>query len=74
MFPNKKISELVGSRIRVEIKGEKGLLEGNLVSVDEHLNLYMTETVEIVDGNCSRVLGSVVLRGNNILLVMPVNE
>ncbi|MHC1567752.1 MAG: LSM domain-containing protein [Candidatus Syntropharchaeia archaeon] len=74
MFPNKKVQSLIGTRIQVEMKGEKSLLEGTLVSVDDYLNLYMTNTKEIVDGEQTRMLGSVVLRGNNIVLINPVEN
>lgn len=65
---------LIGSRIQVEMKGEKNILEGKLESADDYLNLYLTDTAEIVDGEKKRNLGSVVLRGNNIVLIIPVQE
>ena len=74
MFPSKKVQNLVGSRIQVEMKGEKCVLEGLLMSADDYLNLHLTNTAEVVDGEKSRVLGSVVLRGNNIILLNPVND
>jgi small nuclear ribonucleoprotein (snRNP)-like protein len=73
LFPSKKVQNLVGSRIQVEMKGEKCVLEGLLMSADDYLNLHLTNTVEVVGGEKSRVLGSVVLRGNNIILLNPVN-
>jgi len=48
------------------------VLEGILNSVDEYLNLHLLETVELVDGERTRSLGSVILRGNNIILITPV--
>ncbi|MBI4363001.1 MAG: LSM domain-containing protein [Euryarchaeota archaeon] len=72
MFPNKKIQELVGTRVQVEMKGEKHLLEGTLASMDDHLNLYLTDTSEMTNGTKSRSMGNVVLRGNNIVLINPV--
>jgi small nuclear ribonucleoprotein (snRNP)-like protein len=56
------------------MKGEKCVLEGLLMSADDYLNLHLTNTAEVVDGEKSRVLGSVVLRGNNIILLNPVND
>ncbi len=73
MFPNKKIQTLIGQKIQVEMKGDKNILEGTLKSADDYLNLYLTSTTEIVGGERKRVLGSVVLRGNNIVLINPVN-
>lgn len=74
MFPNKKVQTLIGSRIDVEMKGHKNTLEGRLESVDDNMNLHLLDTVEISDGVKLRSLGSVVLRSNNIILLIPVRE
>ncbi len=73
MFPTKKVQSLVGSKIQVEMKGSpRYVLEGILNSVDEYLNLHLLETVELIGGEKTRSLGSVILRGNNIILISPV--
>lgn len=72
MFPTKKVQSMIGSRVQVEMKGDEQLLEGMLESVDDYLNLHLLDTVEIVDGEQMRSLGQVVLRGNNIILIIPV--
>jgi U6 snRNA-associated Sm-like protein LSm5 len=74
LFPNKKVQALIGQKIQVEMKGEKNILEGTLVSADDYLNLHMVDTTEILNGQRLRNLGSVVLRGNNIILLNPVKE
>ncbi|ATZ61161.2 MAG: LSM domain-containing protein [Methanosarcinales archaeon Met12] len=74
MFPNKKVQELVGSKIRIEMKGKKYVLEGMLKSADDYLNLHVVNTVELLDGEKSRALGSVIIRGNNIIFINPINE
>ncbi|MDI6639517.1 MAG: LSM domain-containing protein [Methanocellales archaeon] len=74
MFPNEKVQGLIGSKVQVEMKGEKCTLEGILESVDDYLNLHLVNTTEIIDGERARALGSVVVRGNNIILINPVNE
>ncbi len=63
---------MIGSRVQVEMKGDVHILEGELESVDDYLNLHLLDTVEIADGERLRSLGSVVLRGNNIILIIPV--
>jgi len=63
---------MIGSRVQVEMKGDIHILEGELESVDDYLNLHLLDTVEIADGERLRSLGSVVLRGNNIVLIIPV--
>jgi small nuclear ribonucleoprotein (snRNP)-like protein len=74
LFPNDKVKGLIGSKVQIEMKGEKCTLEGILEIVDDYLNLHLTNTTEIVDGERARALGSVLVRGNNIILVNPVNE
>ena len=72
MFPNRKVQSLIGSTVQIELKGEKNILEGKLVSADDNLNLYLKNTVELSNGEKSRVLGSVILRGNNIIFINPI--
>ncbi|MCZ7393301.1 MAG: LSM domain-containing protein [Candidatus Methanoperedens sp.] len=74
MFPTKKVQSLIGSVVRVEMKGDKHTLEGRLESADEYLNLHLVDTYEIADGVKARSLGSVILRGNNIIILCPVGE
>jgi small nuclear ribonucleoprotein (snRNP)-like protein len=56
------------------MKGDLHLLEGTLSSADDYMNLHLVDTVEIANGERLRSLGSVVLRGNNIILVIPMEE
>lgn len=74
MFPNKKVQKLIGSKVQVEMKGDLHLLEGTLQSADDYMNLHLVDTAEIADGERLRSLGSVVLRGNNIILVVPMEN
>ena len=70
VLPIKKVFSLVDSRIAIEIKDEGRQLQGRLVAVDEYLNIHMDETVETNRGT-RRNLGTVVIRGNNILTIAP---
>lgn len=72
VLPIKKVFALVDSKISVEIKDEGRKLQGRLVAVDEYLNIHMDETIEYVDNQRGRSLGTVVIRGNNILTIAPV--
>jgi small nuclear ribonucleoprotein (snRNP)-like protein len=74
LFPNKKVQKLVGSKVQVEMKGDLHILEGTLKSVDDYLNLHLMDAVEIADGERLRSLGSVVLRGNNVILIIPAED
>ncbi len=60
------------SKIIVEIKDDGRKFQGRLIAVDEYLNLHIDEATEISEGSKERNLGSVVIRGNNILSIAPV--
>ena len=72
VLPIKKVFSLVDTRILVEIKDDNRKLQGRLVAVDEYLNIHMDETTEFVDDQRGRNLGTVVIRGNNILSITPI--
>ena len=74
MFKSKRIQGMIGKKVHVEMKGEKSVLEGILRSVDDYLNLHLSAVSELQDGERKRVLGSVVVRGNNIVLINPMKE
>jgi len=74
LFPTKKLQSMVGQKIQVEMKGGQHILEGILESSDEYLNMHLNNTVEIIDGEKSISLGSVVLRGNNVIIINPVDN
>lgn len=56
------------------MKGDLHILEGTLESADDYLNLHLEGAVEIFEEERLRTLGSVVLRGNNIILITPVEN
>ncbi len=72
VLPVKKVFSLVDSKIVVEIKDDGRKLEGRLMAVDEHLNIHMDETIEYLGEQRERSLGTVVIRGNNILTIAPL--
>ncbi|MCU0632001.1 MAG: ribonucleoprotein [Methanolinea sp.] len=71
VLPIKKVFSLVDSRVTVEIKDDQRKLQGRLVAVDEYLNIHMEDTSEYVNNQRGRTLGTVVIRGNNILSIQP---
>ncbi|HJJ65265.1 MAG TPA: ribonucleoprotein [Methanocorpusculum sp.] len=72
VLPIKKVNSLVDTNIVVEIKDEGCKFEGLLVAMDEYLNLHLEDAVEITAAG-RRNLGCVVIRGNNILSIAPLN-
>ncbi len=74
MFPNKRVQGMIGRKVHVEMKGERIALEGVLRSVDDYLNLHLSAANELHAGEKKRLLGSVVVRGNNVVLINPLKE
>ncbi len=72
VLPIKKVYSLVDSTISVEMKDEGRIFQGTLVAVDEYLNLHLEDSIETTDAANKRELGSLVIRGNNILSIAPV--
>lgn len=64
------LSKSLGSTVLVRLKGGREL-RGVLFSYDQHLNLVLEDAEEIRD-NKTRQLGTVILRGDNVVLVSPV--
>ncbi len=74
MLPSQMVRSLIGRKIRVEMKGEESNLVGKLESVDDYMNLYLTNATEYKNGEKIRTLGDLVLRGNNVILIQPYEE
>jgi small nuclear ribonucleoprotein (snRNP)-like protein len=72
VLPIKKVFSLVDSVIAVEMKDEGRIFQGRLVAVDEYLNLHLEESIETTEAANGRDLGTLVIRGNNILSIAPV--
>ncbi|MCC6022462.1 MAG: RNA-binding protein [Desulfurococcaceae archaeon] len=65
----KLLQESIGNIVLVKLRGGKEL-RGRLKSFDQHLNLVI-EDAEEVTPESSRRLGTVVIRGENVLLISP---
>ncbi|MCK5559293.1 MAG: RNA-binding protein [Thermoplasmata archaeon] len=46
------------------------ILEGTLIGFDDYMNMVLEDTEELKEDN-QRRLGTVVLRGNNIITISP---
>ena len=72
MFPNKKVQKMAGSKVKVEMKDGINVFEGTLENVDEYMNLHLTNVTNISEGVDLNLLKSVLLRGNNIISIIPL--
>lgn len=74
MLPNKMVQSLIGKTIRVEMKGDESDLVGKLESVDDYMNIFLSNAVEYRNNEKLRSLGNLVLRGNNVILIQPYED
>ncbi|MCS7112573.1 MAG: LSm family protein [Nitrososphaerota archaeon] len=65
------LEESLGKIVLVKLKGGKAL-RGLLEGYDKHLNLVLSKTEDVTDGNEGVKLGSVIIRGDNVILISPV--
>jgi small nuclear ribonucleoprotein len=66
------LNKSIGQRVMVRLKNGDGI-RGKVSSFDAHMNMVLTEVEELGDdGSPKTKLGTILLRGGNILFVSPV--
>ena len=70
--PLDALNDAKSKRVIVELKNGKQLL-GTLVSFDIHINTVLDDAEERVDGQVTRKLGNIFIRGDTIILISPEN-
>jgi small nuclear ribonucleoprotein len=66
----KILEESLGKIVLVRLKGGKSL-RGKLKGFDQHLNLVLEETEDTSDAEKLRKLGSIIVRGDNVIIISP---
>jgi len=67
---HKVLAESIGSMVLVKLKGGKEV-RGKLRSYDQHLNIVLEEAEEVREDGSTRKLGTIVIRGDNVVLTSP---
>ncbi|MBA1343318.1 MAG: putative snRNP Sm-like protein [ANME-2 cluster archaeon] len=68
--PLDKLNNVLNESVLVRLKGSRefrGILQG----YDVHMNLTLEDAEELVDGVVTRQIGTVVVRGDNVVYVSP---
>lgn len=60
----------LGETVLVSLKN-RGSLRGRLDGFDQHLNLVLKDAEDVSDATNVKKLGSIILRGDNIVTVSP---
>jgi small nuclear ribonucleoprotein len=66
----KILEDSLGRIVLVRLRGGKKL-RGKLKGFDQHLNLVLDETDEITDVENMKKLGSIIVRGDNVVIISP---
>lgn len=63
------LDESAGKIVLIKLKGEK-TIRGELKGFDQHMNILLEESEEVTEDS-SKKLGTIVLRGDNVVLISP---
>jgi len=64
----KILEESLEKFVFVRLRGGKKL-RGKLEGFDQHLNLLLEEAADITDAEETRSLGTIILRGDNVIII-----
>jgi small nuclear ribonucleoprotein len=64
------LTESLGSFVLVKLKGGREV-RGTMKSFDQHLNLVLENAEELIPEKESKKLGTIIVRGDNVVIVSP---
>ena len=66
----KILDESISKVVLIKIKGNK-TIRGSLRGFDQHMNLLLDHAEETVAGGQPTNLGTIVVRGDNVIMISP---
>jgi len=63
------LEQSLGKIVVVRLKAGK-ILRGRLKGFDQHLNVVLAETEDITEAENAKKLGLIILRGDNVVLIL----
>ncbi|MDG6899673.1 MAG: RNA-binding protein [Nitrososphaerota archaeon] len=66
----KVLDESFGKVVLIKLKGGK-VIRGSLQGFDQHMNLALEKAEEVSDDGQSSSLGTLIVRGDNIIMISP---
>ena len=66
----KVLDESINKVVLIKLKGNK-TIRGSLLGFDQHMNLMLDGSEEITAGGESNDLGTIVVRGDNVIMISP---
>lgn len=66
----KVLDESIDKVVLIKLKGGK-TIRGNLRGFDQHMNLLLDSSEEIPSDGEARSIGTIVVRGDNVVMISP---
>ena len=66
----KVLDESINKIVLIKLIGNK-TIRGNLLGFDQHMNLLLDQSEEIPSEGDAKSLGSIVVRGDNVVMISP---
>jgi len=66
----KILEESLGKMVLVRLRGGRSL-RGKLQGFDQHMNLVLNDAEDISEPETAQKLGSIVVRGDNVVIISP---
>ena len=66
----KVLEESLGKIVLIKLKGGK-VIRGSLQGFDQHMNLTLDDSQEVLDDDKTNDLGTIIVRGDNVVLISP---
>ena len=63
----------IGKTVLIKVRGGK-TLRGTLEGFDQHVNLVLKDTENVSDPMKNEMIGTIVLRGDNVIMISPPPE
>lgn len=64
------LNKVIGQQVLIRLKGNTNI-RGRIISFDAHMNVVIESAEELEDGELKTKLGTILLRGGNIIFVSP---
>ena len=65
------LTKAIGQQVLIRLQNGKDI-RGKVSSFDAHMNIVIESAEELDEGNLKAKLGTILLRGGNILFISPV--
>ena len=66
----KVLDESINKVVLIKLKGGK-TIRGSLLGFDQHMNLLLDQSEEITTSDDSTSLGTIIVRGDNVVMISP---